>query len=305
VLPSFNFFFKIISGEAAANLRSRIDMVGKESTKEGFLVTKRHQKIVYSSFIPAKTTMQLVVVHGFSEHMRCYYDVAEALKAKGVAVHLFDLPGHGLSEGPRGHIAKFQQYADAVDLLLTNSPHFLKTKPTFLFGHSLGGLVATQYCLQKNPKVSGLILSSPLMGFPIIRSLPVFLLTKYLIKKQPAYQIPKPRNVKVLCRNPAKWEEYASDPFRLQTITPSLYQAMVTATRRLQRQIQNLTHPLLVFFSAKDQVVSPVAIQRAFATAGSRDKTLIALTEAMHELLQEEERPLILDNMLSWMKERI
>ena len=279
-------------------------MAGKESTNEGFLETNRKQKIAYSSFVPTKSITQLVIIHGFSEHMRRYYEVAEELREKGVAVHMLDLPGHGLSEGQRGHIGRFRQFLDAIDLLLTTNPHYLKTKPTFLFGHSLGGLIAARYCLQRKPKIKGLILSAPLMGFPLIRSLPVWLLTRFLLKKQPAYQIPKPRNVAVLCRDPAKWEDYACDPYRLQTITPGLYQAMVAETRILQNQIQHLALPLLVFFSAKDRVVSPAAIQRAYATAGGSDKTLIALTEAMHELLQEEERPMILENMLSWMNDR-
>ena len=276
----------------------------KETFQEGSLAGKGGDKIVYSSFIPSKTSQQFVVVHGFSEHMRCYYEVAEELSETGVAVHLMDLPGHGLSDGVRGHIGRFQQFRDTVDLLMKSNPQYLKTKPTFLFGHSLGGLIAASYYIQNRPPIKGLILSSPLMGFPFIRSLPVWLLTRYLRVRQPAYQLPNLRNVAALSRNPLKWGEYVSDPYRLYTITPSLFQSMVAETKLLQKRVNQIKIPLLVFYSAKDPVIDTCAVERFHAAVGSEDKTLSALTEARHELLQEEEKPLILEKMLSWMKER-
>jgi len=279
-------------------------MVRKDTFNEGTLTSKGNIAIAYSSFIPSKTTAQLLIVHGFSEHMRCYFEAAEELREKGVAVHIMDLPGHGLSGGPRGHIDDFQEFLDIVDLMLLGNPHFLKTKPTFIMGHSLGGLIATLYCLRKRPKIQGVILTSPLMGFPMVRSLPVWLLTRFLRVKKPAFQIPKPRNVAALCRNPDKWSQYASDPYRLQTITPNLYQSMVAETKNLRNKIHHFKLPLLVFYSAIDQVISPEAIQSFHAHAGSDDKTLIAFTEAMHELMQEEEKPLIIEKMLSWMNDR-
>ena len=45
--------------------------------------------------------------------------------------------------------------------------------PLFLYAHSLGGLVTTKLLLERNTiNVSGVILTSPLFGFPKDRKLP-------------------------------------------------------------------------------------------------------------------------------------
>ncbi|NQU64478.1 MAG: alpha/beta hydrolase [SAR324 cluster bacterium] len=273
--------------------------------KEDTLLDKKDRKIRFSSFIPQKTKIQLVLVHGFSEHKRRYYDVAEKLCQKGVAVHLMDLPGHGLSDGPRGHIDDFQDYLDNVHLFFHAYPHFLKTKPTFLLGHSLGGLIASQYCLQRNPQIKGLILCSPLTGFCSLMSVASTILSKIIARKNPAYLIPKPSGVATLSRNPQKWPQYHNDPYRLRTISPNLYLSMLQQTRLLQNRASELNIPLLLFYTVKDQVVSAAAISRFFNNASSRDKTAVVFTEAMHELFQEVEREKVLEKMWAWMNERV
>lgn len=273
--------------------------------KEDILIDRKNRKIPFCSWIPQKTSIQLLFVHGFSEHMRYYYKTAETLAGYGIAVHLMDLPGHGLSNGIRGHIDDFQEYLNNVDLFFTSYPCFLKTKPTFIIGHSLGGLIASHYCLQSAPNIKGLILTSPLVGFPLVSSIVNSLFAKSLVKKHPDILLPKPNGVKSLSRNPANWIKYNSDPLRLRTISPQLYLLMNSWCMKLQEQAPEINLPLLVFHSTHDKVVSPRSISKLFSDACSRDKTIVAFTNAEHEILQEEEGSLIIDKMVSWMQERI
>ncbi len=116
--------------------------------------------------------------------------------------------------------------------------------------------------------------------------------------------LPKPNGVKTLSRNPENWKKYNSDPFRLRTISPQLYLLMNSWSVKLQDQASDINLPLLVFYSAIDKVVSPHSIIKLFSDASSRDKTIITLTNAEHEILQEEEGRLIIDKMISWMQQR-
>jgi len=280
-------------------------MVSSTGRKEDILIDNQNRKIPFRSYIPQKTKMQLVVVHGFAEHMRCYEEVAQKLSKSGIAVHLMDLPGHGLSDGPRGHIDDFQEFLENIHLFFHSYPHYLKTKPTFMLGHSLGGLIASQYCLNYEPAIKGLILSSPLTGFCSMMSVATTLLAKFIARKDPAYLIPKPSGVSSLSRDPATWPHYRSDPYRVRTISPNLYLSMKEQSRSLQHRATELSVPLLLFYTAVDQVVSPVAISRFFNQVGSKDKTSVVFTEAMHELLQEPEQDLILKKMRTWMNNRL
>ncbi len=246
-----------------------------------------------------------MLVHGFSEHMWYYQPMAKNLSEKGIAVHMMDLPGHGMAEGIRGHIDKFDEYLDNINLLMIENPHFLKTKPVFLLGHSLGGLIAAQYCLQRKHKFSGLMLTSPLTGLSPLSSLPLFALMRFLAKKHRNEPFPKTNGVKSLSRNPEQWLVYRSDPCRGRMVSPNLYLIMVSMAKKLQLFAPSLKLPLLMFISEKDRVVSPTAGQRFFENVGSRDKSLVVFAEAMHELFQEVESEQVLESIFTWIKDRV
>ena len=56
-----------------------------------------------------------VLVHGAGEHCGRYAHVVEKLTSHGIAVVTGDLPGHGRTEGLRGHVDSFEEYLDAVE----------------------------------------------------------------------------------------------------------------------------------------------------------------------------------------------
>jgi len=280
-------------------------MAAKISLKETFLTNPMNQRIRVLSRIPRKTMMQLIVVHGFAEHAGCYDELSRLLAAEGIAVHMLDLPGHGFSDGARGHIGHFSEFLDTVHLVFQNYPHFEQTKPAFLLGHSLGGLISALYCLRRKPDIRGLVLCSPLTGFEFPMSLVTKAVMKTAASRDPALLFPKPSGVTSLTRDPRQWQRNRNDPVRLRTISPNLYLSMVQQAEWLQHHADELSVPLLLFYSIKDRVVSPGAIRQFFANTGSGDKSSVVFTQAMHELLQEQERDLILDKIQAWMSERL
>ena len=50
----------------------------------------------------------VVLIHGLGEHSGRYGHVARRLNQAGFAVLAPDLPGHGLSEGKRGHFPSYE-----------------------------------------------------------------------------------------------------------------------------------------------------------------------------------------------------
>jgi len=87
------------------------------------------------------------IVHGLHEHIGRYRMTAEFLARRGIAVFGMDLPAHGhttLDNASRGLIADIDPVAWAVcrrvrDVVQTR---FHNAVPAFLFGHSLGSLIA-------------------------------------------------------------------------------------------------------------------------------------------------------------------
>ncbi|KAG9408413.1 hypothetical protein AC1031_021651 [Aphanomyces cochlioides] len=114
---------------------------------------------------PANTEWKGVVfiVHGYNEHIERYHYCGTKLAENGYAVFGIDHQGHGLSEGERLYVERFEHYEqDYIEfvrdtLALTSDSahvkesmmHFpdglkLASLPRFLLGHSMGSLISLQ-----------------------------------------------------------------------------------------------------------------------------------------------------------------
>ena len=115
----------------------------------------------------AKARADLLVVHGFGEHRGRYRHVVAALTATRYASHLFDLRGHGGSQGSRGHVAQFADFRDDVDRVVGRL-----AGPRVMLAHSMGGLITLDHVLHQPGVFASLILSSSFLA-PAFRVLPV------------------------------------------------------------------------------------------------------------------------------------
>lgn len=100
------------------------------------------------------------LLHGTGEHAARYDRLATRLAAHGWRVAAHDHVGHGRSHGQRGLVHPENVLstvaADQIDTFATQTG----TMPV-LFGHSLGGVLATQLVIEKKLPVAGLMLSAP------------------------------------------------------------------------------------------------------------------------------------------------
>ena len=273
-------------------------------TKETLLKDAKGRHFPLRSWIPKGATTQVTIVHGYAQHISCYHHWIEILNKKKIAVHIFDLLGHGESEGIRGHIYNFQEFINILKDVTKNNPHKVKNKPQFLFGHSMGGTIASHYMLQEPNDYKGLILSSPLIGFHFPQSVWGKVIAQWFQKKSPSLPIPKPPGNKSLSRDPKSLDAYVRDPLRLRVITPNLYLQMVDWTHDLQNNAPRITCPTLIFMSEQDQVVSDEKITRFFKDLSVVDKKLVVFGLSQHEILNEPEEAQLTRVMLQWMKER-
>ncbi len=89
-----------------------------------------------------------VVVHGYFDHAGLYGKVIEFFLQAGRNVIAFDLPGHGLSSGPRASIEAFRDYELCLAGVIAQSSA-ADPKVIELVGQSTGGAVIMQYLLDK------------------------------------------------------------------------------------------------------------------------------------------------------------
>ena len=80
----------------------------------------------------------MIYIPGFGESCHRYGYFFENLARNGIDVYAKDRRGFGLSEGARGRLIKEETISDMLEFLET----IPRDVPTFLFGYSMGGLIA-------------------------------------------------------------------------------------------------------------------------------------------------------------------
>lgn len=109
----------------------------------------------------------VVVVHGMEEHSLRYRDFARFLADHGVFVFTYDLPGHGGAArsgdelGWFGEKGGWELLLDSVKQAVSAVRDEVGNMPLWLFGHSMGSMLARCYIQENDTLIDGLILSGP------------------------------------------------------------------------------------------------------------------------------------------------
>jgi len=246
---------------------------------------------------------RVVLVHGYAEHMGRYAHVIEALNGAGFEVHAFDLRGHGRSEGVRGHVLRFQDYLDDLDLFLAELPQ--ATLPRFLLGHSLGGLVSLRYVLDRPDAFVALAVSSPYLH--IATDVPFL---KEAVANAASHLAPtlltkSPIEAKALSHDPAIVEAYIADPLIFKTFNARWFFEAREAQEEVLKRAGEIRLPVLMLIGSADPIAQPGRSKEVFERLGSADKTLKVYDGFFHEVLNEVGKERVVRDLAEWLGERV
>lgn len=114
-------------------------------------------------YVPENYTAVLVCVHGYLTHVVQFKHVIKYFTERRYAVACFDMPGHGLSSGPRGAINDFNEYTDALNVF-TDYVFSQLDGPYYLTGFSMGGASVINYLLtDQDLRYDKYVLAGPLV----------------------------------------------------------------------------------------------------------------------------------------------
>lgn len=244
----------------------------------------------------------IVLVHGLKDHSRNYIRFAERLVAAGYEVHAFDLRGHGRSAGPRAAPSQWNHYIDDLDLFLTAVERGSPGKKLFLFGHSMGGAIATLAAFDHQPRLAGLILSAPALA---IDAPPMFLaLTQLLGALLPRARVLDLAN-REFSSDPAVSRSMDTDPLISQGPGPARTAiGLVNGMRTIWSRVGELEIPVLALHGTRDSLTAPAGSRALIQAAASPDKTLRIYAGLQHNLLHEPKREQIEDDIVAWLDAR-
>ncbi|MEM8593395.1 MAG: lysophospholipase [Pseudomonadota bacterium] len=266
-----------------------------------------HESIIHTQDAMRLRVVQHVVdqekalvcfVHGLGEHVGRYAHVIEALNASGFSVALFDLRGHGMSDGKRGHAPDYSALMDDIALFIetvaSTSTH------VFLYGHSLGGNLAVNFALRRRPDVRGVIATSPAFepAFKPPKWKLFFGKLAYIIA--PSLALSNELSVCDISRDPEVVAAYLNDPLVHDRLSARLGMDILKTGQWALANAHRVIAPMLIMHGTDDKITSCAASEMFVSRAEGRadGKFWDALS---HETHNEPEKSQVLTYVINWL----
>ncbi|MCI2056483.1 MAG: alpha/beta hydrolase [Oscillibacter sp.] len=274
----------------------------------------------------------LQISHGVAEYIARYEPLAKYLTEQGFAVVGNDHIGHGLSVAKDAEMLYFQRWDDVVDDLDQVRCRIGKefpSLPCFLLGHSMGSFLARTYLIRYPGAVSGAIIMgtgqmSPAMtaggrvvaaveakkvgwehASPVVEKLAFGAYNKIFAPNRTGYDW--------LSVNEENVDRYIADPLCGGNASVGLFREMlhgldfIRSTANLRKM--NLNTPVLFVSGSMDPVGDcGKSVQKAyesFRKVGVRDVRLKLYPGARHEILNDNCRETVYQDLAAWMAEKL
>ncbi len=279
---------------------------------------------------PVKAVVQ--IAHGMAEHAARYERFAQALADAGYAVYANDHRGHGKTAGSLDNVGYFGDsdgFGTVVADMMTVTTQARAEHPgvpVFLFGHSMGSMLARAYAIRDSASLSGLLLSgtgadpgalgkvggviASIEGRVRGRRHRSVLLDKMTFGKFNSEFSPARTNFDWLSRDEAEVDKYIADPYCGGVFTTGFFKDLLGGIATINDPVQvakvRSTLPILLLSGDRDPVGDSgkgvESVARQFEAAGIKDVTVRLYREARHEILNETNRDEVTRDILSWLE---
>lgn len=247
-------------------------------------------EIYYQLLRSAESRGLILITHGLAEHSDCYVEIARRWQLQDWDVVMWDLRGHGQSEGQRGFVRDFSDYTQDLQQLLhvlnQNTP--LGSRPLVLFGHSMGGLVTFSSLLRyPHWPVRGVALSSPLFGISVPVPQWKSVGARLLAKAAPWFTLGNEIRFGDLTHDLQKIADYKRDPLRHEKIGATLFLSMLEEMAWCRDRASDWHWPTLLQLAGDDRIVSSPASQQIFEMVPAEKKRIVIYEGLFHEIYNE------------------
>jgi alpha-beta hydrolase superfamily lysophospholipase len=283
-----------------------------------------HGVEVFTRWWPiAAPTAAVVIAHGASEHSGRYERFAAALNTAGFAAVAIDHRGHGHTAagadraimGAGGGQAVIDDLGELIAQVRSEMGAGL---PVFLFGHSLGSLMALSFLVQHSADLAGGILCGVAADVDGVADLGALLSgfdTPELRDESAASLLAANNAPFEPARTPYDWlsrdesevDLYAADPFcgDAHPITFGYLIDLFGVLAPAVDHLADITCPVLVIAGGQDPAAGMGEFARVAAAALGRagvDTEVTIYADDRHELLNELDREAVTADIIGWLQ---
>lgn len=247
----------------------------------------------------------VVIVHGIGDHSGRYGEAASLLAGDGMAVYTYDQRGHGVSPGQRGHIDSWSDYLDDLSLFLDCVRGWEAGLPVFLWGHSMGALVAIDFALGCGAAIAGVIASGAPFEPAGVKSRGKVLAARLLSRFWPRFPIRLGIDPASLIVDEDRRAAYVADDLIHRRVSARWGTEILAAIDRVNRAAAEFRLPLLLQHGGRDVINSPAGSERFHRHAGSAAKELRVYPQAGHDPHRDTTADEVVRDIVSWIERRL
>ncbi len=274
------------------------------------------------------------IIHGMAEHGGRYHEFANFLARNGYAVVINDHPGHGkTAESPEelGIVKKKRGWETMMENTRVLYTHIRKKQPevpVYIFGHSMGSIIARHFTSVYPVYIQGIILSGTFESRPvlvkIIRTLIKILrlvkgrrhkskwFNKFFYWRFNRHFSPRPTLFEWISSSREEVDAYVNDPCCGIDCSNGFYNNLFKGIGEMKRAEATLKYrknlPLLILSGQQDAVGNfgkdALKIHKRFFKQKFQNLTL-KVFHGRHELLHESNKEEVFFFLLSWLDEHL
>jgi alpha-beta hydrolase superfamily lysophospholipase len=256
--------------------------------------------------VPPDAVAAVLVVHGFGEYAGRHTKTMRSWAARGIAAYVYDQRGHGHSPGERAVVTRFDDLVDDATAMRLRISAEHPGLPLFLFGVSMGGVVATRCAERRSDGLRGVVLLAP--GFAVAEHIPPFIrsMLRGVRKIAPGLKL-QPLTFSALSRDPAVGEAYKADPLTYHGGVPlASGTEIVDAGEAAVADAPGYVVPTLLLQGDADKIVFPIGATRFIQAAKNNpDIALEIVNGGYHELFNDPGGDVLAAGAADWMLARV
>lgn len=242
----------------------------------------------------------ICLLPGLGEHSGRYDDWASRLNKANYSVLAIDLRGHGKSDGQRGHVSSYNEYLNDTDLLIKEAKGRFPDIPCFLYGHSLGGMIASEYILRTKPALSGAIITALSYKSSLQDQKGKIWLAKILGTIVPRMSISTGLVPSTLSKDPEVVARYVGDPLVHHVASLGWGKSTLESIAWAEQHATEWTLPVLLMHGEEDKLGYAEG-SREFASKITGDCTLKIWPGLQHEVHNEPEKEEVFEFLRQWL----
>ena len=261
--------------------------------------------LYYQSWHPeGPARAAVVIVHGWGEHSARYAHVARYFSERAYAIFGFDQRGHGHSPGRRGHVEAWAEYRRDLHNFVRATREQQPELPVFLFGHSLGGVIALDYLVHHPEGLGGAVLSASAVEPVGVAKPHLVAFGRVMSHVWSTFTVSLPLEVSALSRDPEVVQSARTDPLMHHRGSVRWGTEVLEAIAWVKAHASEVGIPTLFLHGEVDQLSLATGTRCLFDAVTHADKTLRIHPGMYHELHNDVGREHVLGHIEDWLGRR-